>query len=113
MSQGSVTLVATQNFAADFTQRNLTYGFTLVYRKALLDIVKWQSVKTHTTDYCFVNDLRAAGKKLKYIQDELGLVVHVIHESNSSSCYPQYLLPPFLANKLFPEFAAYLKAVGV
>ena len=87
-------------------------GLPTFIARRFLDVVKWQPLP-HASDYRFVSDLRAAGKKIKHIPDESGLAVHVIHESNTSSCLPQYLLPPFLANRLFPGFDAYLKMVGV
>jgi glycosyltransferase involved in cell wall biosynthesis len=83
----------------------LGYGFTYVYRRSI-----WNSIKFSDTNFC--EDLLFMARAAKthpmiLLPDTLGLCLHVLHSSNMSGCFPQYVIPPFMANTLFPQAGAY------
>lgn len=43
--------------------------------------------------------------KVEFVIDERGICVHLIHDKNMSGCFPQYLIPRFLAAQLFPALS--------
>jgi len=77
------------------------YGFKYVYRKSI-----WQDCRipdrNHGQDYEWIK-LLPPSVRFKTIMDDTGLVLHIIHTSNSSRCFPNHLLPPQLLGKFFGE----------
>lgn len=93
---------------AEIRDARLNYGFSYVYLRSLWDEIRFQDLG-FGEDGSFVRDAVAAGRPCSLVDDRLGTCVHILHRHNSSRCFPQYLLPDFLASKLFPLFdkAAY------
>ena len=89
------------------------FGFSYVFRRSL-----WERTPFPDTgfgeDSGFIEPALAAGGRCALLDDHIGLCVHTIHGRNSSKCYPQYVLPPFLVGQLFPQFDpdAYQRMAG-
>src|ERR1700731_2139404 len=77
------------------------YGFSFVFRKTVHEQIKFLPLD-QGADGKFVASLAAAGKTIKYLRDEAGLTVHLLHYSNVSLILPQFVLPPFLTTRLIP-----------
>ena len=77
------------------------FGFSYVYRKAV-----WQSSpfpdQNVNEDYRFVSAALSNGYRLDHFADTQGLCLHVLRKDNTSVCYPQYVLPDFMLERLFP-----------
>lgn len=86
-----------QTFATNYAG----FGFSYVYRKAL-----WQSTpfpeQNENEDYGMVGRALAKGCKLDHFADTRGLCLHVLRHDNMSVCYPQYVLPDFILERMFP-----------
>jgi glycosyltransferase involved in cell wall biosynthesis len=85
----------------------LGYGFSYVYKKSV-----WEA--HHFPDRDFGEDLAFARSvltdhKMQLHQDERGICLHIIHRGNLSGCLPQYALPPFLIESIFPSIGAYIR----
>lgn len=84
------------------------FGFSLAYRKEL-----WQNVAFKDVDFgedsLFVESAEKKGWSSLTAPDQKGEFLHIIHDTNLSSEYPQYRIPPFLAHGLFPHLPAYLE----
>jgi hypothetical protein len=50
----------------------------------------------------------ANGFNLRLLSDQTGLCLHLTHEANASTAYPQYILPDWLAHRFFPGLDASL-----
>ncbi len=89
---------------AGFIESNLYgYGFSYAYRRDLAKSTRFDPLN-FAEDIAFFQKVRASGAKIGCLPDEEGLALHLLHGQNSSTSYPQYLLPAFLTQKLFPEF---------
>jgi len=77
------------------------YGFSYVFRKAMWEKASFPHVE-YASDYGFVAAALAKGGRLDHFADTKGLVLHVLRTDNMSKSFPQYLLPDFLLEKLFP-----------
>ena len=87
--------------AEEFKHYYLGYGFSYAYRKQV-----WESGRFPEVDW---NEdgpfaIRANEQfKLGCFQDTSGLCLHVLHKQNMSRCFPQYVLPEFLVDRLFGQ----------
>jgi glycosyltransferase involved in cell wall biosynthesis len=112
VGEGPVGFVTSAQFKPDFAAKNVDgYGFSYVFRRGIFGAARFPA-KNFGEDLPFVEALRAAGAKVRHVEDQTGLVVHLLHNRNSSVIFPQYRLPRGLAAHLFPGLAAYLAAVG-
>jgi len=85
------------------------YGFSYVYRKTTWERHPFED-RDFDEDRRFARAAIAAGAEVFLAKDTLGLALHILHSANTSLCLPQYNLPPFLLNRLFPvEADAFLK----
>jgi glycosyltransferase involved in cell wall biosynthesis/LPS sulfotransferase NodH len=82
----------------------LGFGFSLAYRRD-----SWKKVQFPDRDLRedgnFVRSILAAGSHLHQFADTAGICVHILHNGNTSRCYPQYRLPPFMIDRLVPAWA--------
>ena len=86
-----------------FSHRNLRgYGFSYLYRRALFPDARFPETG-HGEDYEFVVALEQAGRKLRFIDDDQGMALVMRHPGCQSVLFPQYLLPPALLPRLFPD----------
>lgn len=79
---------------------HLGYGFSYVFERSV-----WEHARFPDIDW--KEDLPFAKQAAERctvvgVQDEECTCIHVLHESSTSRCFPQYLLPRFLFDRLFP-----------
>ncbi len=82
------------------------YGFTYVFRKSVWTKFKFMDVN-HDEDTPFA---RKAAQRFRcgYFTDKKGISCHIMHGGNTSSCFPQWILPGFLAKTIFePAMSSY------
>ncbi len=85
------------------------FGFSYVYKKSVCEQVPFQAIN-FGEDNQFILDSLEQGYRLHYVDDPEGLVLHIIHLSNTSRAFPQYRLPPHLVKSLFGAgIADYIK----
>lgn len=77
------------------------YGFSYVFKKSVWEKASFPPVK-FASDYGFVADALAKDCRLDHFADTEGLCLHVLRKDNMSRSFPQYLLPDFMLEKLFP-----------
>ena len=96
------------------SQRALTwgYGFSYVYRRAKAMQVRFADM-TAGEDFDFFHRFMAAGNRVEGFADVDNVAIHLIHQANTSSVLPQYALPPFLMDRLFPEVRQQFDALQV
>jgi glycosyltransferase involved in cell wall biosynthesis len=87
----------------------LGYGFTYVYRRAVWEAAPFPALDWGE-DAQFVTAAAARFQLLSF-QDQSGLVLHVLHENSTSSCFPQYRLPTFLLQTLFGSHHSFLETL--
>jgi glycosyltransferase involved in cell wall biosynthesis len=94
---------------AEFVDKNMWgYGFSYVVRRSVFEKVRFAD-ENFGEDYSFVQRFRQQGLKASCIADAEGLALHVIHASNTSRTFPQFLIPPAVAEHLFGgALASYL-----
>ena len=83
------------------------YGFSFAYRREVLQKCHFDDID-FAEDHHFSQAIEAAGYSIDASADQQGIVVHVIHDSNTSTEYPQYRIPRFLVEPLLPRFFPYL-----
>lgn len=84
----------------DLTDNHLGYGFSYVYRKIVPQTIRFEST-TFNEDAPFVKAAMALGFKTHLLADDIGLCIHVLHNHNSSKCFPQYVLPKPIVQRIF------------
>ena len=77
------------------------YGFSYVFKKSMWETAPFPHVE-YASDYGFVAAATAKGCRLDHFADTEGLVLHILRKDNMSKSFPQYLLPDFMLEKLFP-----------
>lgn len=89
---------------ADDGVRNLMgFGFSYVFRRSLWERTPFPAID-FAEDSGFIEPAVAAGGRCALLDDRIGLCVHLLHGRNSSRSFPQYVLPDFLTEQLFPGF---------
>jgi len=87
----------------EYIEKNLWgYGFSYAYRKRVLEKARFADADWGE-DLAFVEAARSHGFHLSQFADAEGLALHVIHGLNTSRVFPQYLIPPAVANHLFGQ----------
>ncbi len=87
------------------------YGFSLVYRKAVWDRIRFEPV-SRNEDAAFA---AAAANRFRYgaFPDLSALCAQVVHSSNVNPSFPQYRVPRFLATRLLgPPFRRFIGEDG-
>lgn len=84
------------------------YGFSYAYRKEVVNECAFPDCD-FGEDWHFFERVKEAGFPFKFESDQEGKTIHVIHETNTSVEYPQYRIPRFLAEKVFPGFFEHAK----
>jgi glycosyltransferase involved in cell wall biosynthesis len=92
-----------------FIKHRLGFGFSYVYKRKLWDDIGFPDVN-FAEDLCFMAEATAKHSVLLN-QDRIGMCLHVIHQTNLSGCFPQFMLPKFLAHSIFSRAHQYLKGV--
>ncbi|TVS03193.1 MAG: glycosyltransferase family 2 protein [Rhodobacteraceae bacterium] len=77
------------------------YGFKYLYRKSIWKACRFPD-RNHGEDYEWVKKLPET-VRMKTIIDDVGLVLHIIHTSNSSRCFPTHHLPIRLLGRFFGD----------
>jgi len=78
------------------------YGFSYVFKKSMWETAPFPHVE-YASDYGFVSSALTKGCRLDHFADTKGLCLHILRKDNMSKSFPQYLLPDFMLEKLFPE----------
>lgn len=86
----------------------LGYGFSYSYRREVIQTIKFKNLN-FKEDYYFINKVLKEKWKVSLATDEKGFVIHMLHDMNSSSCFPQYRLPHFISQKFFPDFKKFIR----
>ena len=99
-SQPLRALTMTAEVAAALGDIHLGFGFSYVFEKAVWEHARFPDLDWNE-DLPFAQ--RAAERfRLVGVQDQACTCVHVLHEASTSRCFPQYLLPRFTLDRLFP-----------
>lgn len=100
--------VSTEGWDPNWVRPHLNgYGFATVWRRSLITEVEFPDMN-HGEDAAFFERAEKAGFRSAYAEDTEGLVLHIIHESNTSRMFPQYILPRFMLDRYFPGYAAHV-----
>lgn len=83
------------------------YGFSFAYRQEVARVCSFPDCDLGE-DLHFFEAVEKKSFRIFSMPDEKGLVMHVVHDTNTSTAYPQYRVPLFLAKPLFPQFFASL-----
>lgn len=89
----------------------LGYGFSYFHRRAV-------ALKHPFGDTSFGGDFPVAdafvnaGGAIRLVNDRRGLALHRLHGKNVSVVFPQYRLPSFMLDGLFPGHARYERLIG-
>jgi glycosyltransferase involved in cell wall biosynthesis len=105
ISPAGVTAV---NFGAAEPEglKHAGFGFYIAYRKAVWEKRPFAD-RNHGEDGVFVMAARDAGFKLHIAADTSYSSLYILRHDNTSQCYPQFMLPDFLLERLFgPEVLA-------
>ena len=81
--------------------RKWGFGFSYVYRKRVTEDIKFQD-RNWNEDGPFARQVRER-YPCAALPDTEGLVLHVLHKSNTSSSFPQYEMPLFMLRQYFPR----------
>lgn len=88
---------------ADFI---LFYGFSYVYRKALIDMAQYDDINL-CEDESFIRGLVSAGCTVLAADDRRASCLHLIHPASTARSFSRYSMPPFILPKLFPEYEGF------
>lgn len=77
------------------------YGFSYVFSKSVALDVRFPDMD-FGEDIAFLTEAKRRGRRVRYLRDQHGLALHFIHGGNLSQVFPQYRLPSFLIDRIFP-----------
>nr|WP_207801866.1 glycosyltransferase [Phenylobacterium hankyongense] len=99
---GGATLVSldgTNN--GGFADNELGFGFSYAFRKAVWEAAPYPDVD-FDEDGQFARQARERFR-IDGVYDRTGVALHYLHNRSSSRCFPQYELPKFQAELIFPS----------
>ena len=79
------------------------YGFSYFYRKSIWENQSFPDINLGE-DTVFIENILNKGYQAMFMQDSSCICIHIIHKINTSACFPNYLIPTGLANKLLKEY---------
>ena len=88
---------------ADFV---LFYGFSYVYRKALMAIAHYDDIDL-SDDESFIKRVVNTENSVIAVDDQTQSCLHLIHPASTSRCFSRYSMPDFILPRLFPEYEGY------
>lgn len=83
------------------------YGFSFAYTKEVALTCRFEDICLGE-DFHFYEQVEKKGFSMLTYADQQARCVHMIHDSNTSSEYPQYRIPDFLVKDRFPHFFQFL-----
>ena len=102
-SGGPMECLTFQPGYAPFEMNHYGFGFSYVFRKQVWARNPFQHLD-HNEDGEFIMAALRQETPIALVGDDIGLCLHVLHQSNSAVCLPQYLLPEALVRRIFPGF---------
>jgi hypothetical protein len=97
---GVTLTVFDTRMTAVLADNHLGYGFSYTFRRKVWESVKFPDINWGE-DGTF-SKTAAERFRLDGVHDRVGLCLHYLHPASTSRCFPQYQLPAFLAERLFP-----------
>ncbi|MGW5750946.1 glycosyltransferase family 2 protein [Nocardia rhamnosiphila] len=104
---GPIRSVSTLDWDPSWTTGNTWgYEFSYVWRKSVFPAVTIPDIPDEglNWDYDFYLRLERAGLETVCKPDTEGIVLHILHHQRSVCQVPQWILPEFVTNRLFPGF---------
>lgn len=98
-------ILVTEQNNAQLLQMHMGFGFSYVYRRSL-----WESIKFPDVDISEDGQFILAAsqtRRIVLLPDTKGLCLHIVHGANVSQCFPQFVLPPFMVDSIFPGASPY------
>jgi glycosyltransferase involved in cell wall biosynthesis len=84
-----------------FKDSHLGFGFSFLFKKTVWEHGPFPDLNFNEDGAFVLNALKRF--KLKGFQDDHCTSIHVLHQANTSHCFPQFVLPGFLMSRLFPD----------
>jgi glycosyltransferase involved in cell wall biosynthesis len=107
-SPGSEAALTTFDDSPESRDRHLGYGFSYVFEKKVWEATKFPDIYWNQ-DTPFIKAAIENGFKVALLNDQAGICLHILHESNVSASFPQYVFPRDRMHGLFDDLdAAYL-----
>lgn len=101
--EGPMTVLSFPANSKRFADNYLGFGFSYIYTKRLWASQPFEPV-SFNEDGIFAAAARARGVRLALPADEMGLCLHVVHNSNTSVSFPQSILPERLVKRHLSYF---------
>lgn len=79
------------------------YGFSYIFNKACWEASQFEN-RDVGEDSQFVEALIQKGEAIRFAEDREGLCLHIIHQHNTSCCFPNHILPSFSLGHYFKDF---------
>ncbi len=89
---------------------HLGFGFSYAYKRSVWDRERF-SAMNWGEDIEFARRIHLKSP-VRLFPDTTGHCLHLLHDKNSSSCFPQFVIPEFLALRLLPGAKEYLALLG-
>ncbi len=78
------------------------YGFSYLFKKKIWSDSEFNDIN-HGEDSQFHDDILAKNATIRYANDLQGICLHLIHSQNTSKCFPNFIIPNWLAPKNLSE----------
>jgi len=88
---------------------HLCFGWCYLFKKDVWKKSPFQSINVFE-DRSFVIDAIKNKFKISFYEDKDGLAFHSVHKKSSSVCFPQFVLPPHLRQKIFVDRDAFIES---
>jgi glycosyltransferase involved in cell wall biosynthesis len=86
---------------------HLGFGFSYVFKKKVWEKGPFPP-RPWGEDTPLINAAIGNGFKIHLLNDQVGLCLHIVHGSNCSTAFPQYVIPDSLITHFFPGLDAAL-----
>ena len=103
-------MILTEQNNQKLKDTHLGFGFSFVFKRKVWEHIKFEEIN-HNEDAPFISSALQRFK-LVGVHDYRCTCIHVIHETSTSSCFPQYMIPSFLVAQLFPAAREFLDRLG-
>lgn len=91
---------------ASATDHRLGFGFSYAYKREVAEQQRFADIN-FGEDVDFMQNVIRTHSVL-FVADDIGLCCHIIHGENLSGCFPQFIIPEFIFDRLFPGARCFL-----
>ena len=79
-----------------YMSMTIGYGFSYIFKRRIWEATKFDDISLGEDSTFFIKILEKKAI-IKTVKDDKGICLHIVHSNNTSRCFPNFLIPNWLA----------------